>query len=248
MVSIAEMTAILFPTILHDKQNLEGQDEAVAKKFGHVYRIALCMSAGLVMWFTAGAHPVDRVTVGGIVLLVLIAVVPAALSGKGIRFSFMLAACGLFAMSYSFLPWLLIADMTHGPHAGLIVLFLMAVVWAGDTGGYFGGRFFGRHRLAPSISPKKTIEGSAFGLVASALAAIAFNHFVNGAFGTVFEVTAIGVCAGALGQVGDLIESLSKRYGSVKDSGRIFPGHGGLLDRVDALLMAAPVVWIYFNL
>jgi phosphatidate cytidylyltransferase len=248
MISIYEMTKILFPTVVHDPRNLEGIDAAEAEKYSLFYSRLLLLAAGVVLWFGAGNAPISRLTVGAIVLLVLIAIIPAALSGRGVRYSFMLAACGLFSISYAFLPWLLIADMTHGPFSQYAVLFLMAIVWAGDTGGYFGGRFLGRRPLAPSISPKKTIEGSICGLLASCLAGLIFKFSVAEDIGSIVSVAIVSLIGGGLGQVGDLIESLSKRYGAVKDSGKLFPGHGGLLDRVDALLMSAPVVWIYFNL
>jgi phosphatidate cytidylyltransferase len=121
-----------------------------------------------------------------------------------------------------------------------LFVLLLAVVWAGDTAAYYVGSRFGRHRLAPVVSPKKSWEGAAAGL-AAALAATAVWEL--GRLGTVSpEVIALGAVTAVAGQVGDLVESMFKRGSGVKDSGTVLPGHGGVLDRVDALLFAAPVL------
>lgn len=119
-----------------------------------------------------------------------------------------------------------------------LVLSVTIIIWLGDTVAYLGGSTLGRRRLAPSISPGKTVEGSAAGLVAAVIAgAITFAAFGAGAWqiGAMF-----GGVVGVAGQVGDLAESLMKRQAGVKDSGTLIPGHGGILDRIDALLFAFP--------
>jgi phosphatidate cytidylyltransferase len=116
---------------------------------------------------------------------------------------------------------------------------LLATVWAGDTAAFYGGRLLGRHRLAPVVSPNKTVEGAIAGGLASIVAGTAVGYAVLGA-----SVPAlIGLCllTGAAGQLGDLVESAMKRTAGIKDSSRRLPGHGGVLDRVDSLLFAAPV-------
>lgn len=127
----------------------------------------------------------------------------------------------------------------------------LAVVWLGDTGAYLGGRAFGRHKLHERVSPKKTWEGSIAGLLTSVGAALAFREIYrqfdlwDGPLLRVTDCIAVGVFGGMLGQVGDLAESLLKRAVGVKDSGTMFPGHGGMLDRIDALLFALPGVYFY---
>ncbi len=127
----------------------------------------------------------------------------------------------------------------HSPRA---VLFLLLLVWVCDSCAYYFGRRFGAHRLAPVVSPKKTWEGSAAGLVGATIFGAA-----AGAWWFLPELgPARGALAGAVastaGQLGDLVESLWKRGGSVKDSGTFLPGHGGFFDRIDSLLFAGPVV------
>jgi len=126
---------------------------------------------------------------------------------------------------------------------GAWVLMTMVLAWGSDTAAYFVGRKFGRTKLAPRISPKKTIEGSAAGLTASVVGAVVMSFFLPGI--GVVDAIALGILAGTGGQAGDLLISVLKRSSGVKDSGGILPGHGGILDRVDALLFAAPATWAY---
>lgn len=125
------------------------------------------------------------------------------------------------------------------------ILLLLAIVWAGDTGAYFVGRALGRRKLAPVVSPNKSWEGAIGGTacsVAAAFAVVALTPIVL----SPINVVALAIPASILGQVGDLCESLLKRSTGVKDSGKIVYGHGGILDRVDALIFAAPYVYFFF--
>lgn len=126
---------------------------------------------------------------------------------------------------------------------GFIVLALM-LSWLSDTGAYFAGRFLGKHKLYPAVSPKKTVEGSLGGLAGSVGGALLGSFFYLRSL-PVPHAVALGLVAGALGQLGDLGESLLKRSVGVKDSGGIVPGHGGILDRVDALLVTATLSYLY---
>ena len=117
-----------------------------------------------------------------------------------------------------------------------------AVTWAADSGAYFAGRAFGRHKMSPLLSPKKTWEGFAGGLLASIGAGVGIVALL----GLPVSLT-VGVLLGAIGAVGgtfgDLAESMLKRQAGVKDSGALIPGHGGLLDRIDSLLFTGPLVY-----
>lgn len=125
------------------------------------------------------------------------------------------------------------------------VLLALGLAWFADTGAYFTGRFFGHHKLYEAVSPKKTIEGAIGGLVASVVWAIlGAVGYLRGVF-PIMHAIGLGVAAGALGQAGDLGESLLKRSTGMKDSGALVPGHGGILDRVDSLLMTTVVVFFY---
>jgi phosphatidate cytidylyltransferase len=159
------------------------------------------------------------------------------------------AAFRAFAMStgplFVGLPLTLLAvvrrDVPDGP--SYVVMTLM-FAWFGDTGGYFAGRFLGKRKLYEAVSPKKTIAGALGGLGGSVLGAL-FAHFVYLPSIPLAHAIPLAIVAGALGQAGDLAESLVKRSTGVKDSGAIVPGHGGILDRVDALLFTGTIVYLY---
>ncbi len=130
------------------------------------------------------------------------------------------------------------------PQGGNWILFLLAVVWFGDTGAYYTGRALGKRKLAPLISPKKTIEGSLGGLASSTVAALITKKFLL----PQVPLTNLLLLAGVLGvvsQIGDLAESALKRGAGVKDSSNLLPGHGGMLDRLDGLLFATPTLFCY---
>ena len=121
-----------------------------------------------------------------------------------------------------------------------VLLLLLAVVWLGDSAALYVGRMFGRHRLAPIVSPKKTWEGSVANLAASLVAVVGWCWLRLDVLR--WDVVAVAVVAGMVGQMGDLVVSMFKRGARVKDSGSLLPGHGGMWDRLDALLFAAPVM------
>jgi phosphatidate cytidylyltransferase len=127
--------------------------------------------------------------------------------------------------------------------AGLVLLTLM-LAWFGDTGGYFVGRFFGKTKLYEAVSPKKTREGL-FGAVLGSVLGALLAHFTYLPSLGLSAALVLGLVGGPLGQAGDLVESLLKRSLGTKDSGGIIPGHGGILDRIDALLVLAPLVYLY---
>jgi phosphatidate cytidylyltransferase len=126
------------------------------------------------------------------------------------------------------------------------VALLLATVMVSDTAAFFAGRAFGRRPLAPAVSPGKTVEGALAGLLGGAAGALALRS-LGLPWLPVGHAVALGVLVAALGAAGDLFESLLKRWAGVKDSGSLFPGHGGMLDRLDSLLFGAPVLYYYFS-
>lgn len=122
-----------------------------------------------------------------------------------------------------------------------LFFFVMVTVWLADTGGYFAGKRFGKHALAPAVSPNKTWEGVAGGVLFASIWAIGFYCVKTPTTITLFEWLLLAVVIVAVSIVGDLFESLYKRAFSVKDSGSLLPGHGGILDRIDSLIAAVPV-------
>ena len=130
---------------------------------------------------------------------------------------------------------------------GDMLILAMMAVYVGDIFAFYGGRTFGRHKLAPVISPKKTWEGAIAGLVGSVAGALLAPLWFAQTL-PVRHALALGLLLGSVGIAGDLAESLLKRAAEVKDSGALLPGHGGILDRVDSLLFAAPVLYSYYAL
>jgi phosphatidate cytidylyltransferase len=142
-----------------------------------------------------------------------------------------------------------------GPAAGpswlgfTLLAYPMTLAWMGDTFAYFGGRAWGKRKLMPSVSPGKTVEGALAGYTGTIVVGALYGWLVF----DLWQGLPLGAIAGALGgvligpaaQLGDLAESLFKRDAGVKDSGRLFPGHGGVLDRFDAMLVALPVAYLY---
>ncbi|GAB3727578.1 phosphatidate cytidylyltransferase [Luteimonas pelagia] len=123
-------------------------------------------------------------------------------------------------------------------HVWLLVA--VVIVWAADTGAYFAGRRFGRRKLAPRVSPNKTIEGLLGGLAAAVVTGVALAPLAGAELAQLPAVALVALVAGMFSVVGDLFESLLKRHVGVKDSGNLIPGHGGLLDRLDGVLAALP--------
>ena len=188
-----------------------------------------------------------------------------AMRNEDLRSGYPAAAASVFAFTYIALPMGMLVQLRQMWAGAFYVLYLLLVVWAGDIFAYFVGKAIGRHLMSPRISPKKTWEGAVASVVASvAVGWLLFYYAMpissallragliqrrDGLFG--LEQPAMGpiilltIILNLAAQLGDLVESLIKRGAGVKDSGAILPGHGGMLDRIDALLFAAPVLWYY---
>jgi len=130
------------------------------------------------------------------------------------------------------------------PDGAAWICFLLLLVFFGDIGAFYAGSYFGRTKLCPSVSPGKTVEGALGGLSASIIGGILFRYFFLPHL-PLGHCLLLFICVGIIAPVGDLFESMLKRKGEIKDSGTIMPGHGGLLDRIDAVLFAAPVVYYF---
>ena len=149
-----------------------------------------------------------------------------------------MAALGLLLIGSTLLALALLHE--RGP---LKLIYLLFLIFAADTGAYFAGRRFGRHKLAPNVSPGKTVEGAIGGLVLGGVWALLGGLFIFNVEGAaLLALVLLSLLVAAVSIVGDLTESMFKRVAGVKDSGTILPGHGGILDRVDSILAAAPVM------
>jgi phosphatidate cytidylyltransferase len=148
---------------------------------------------------------------------------------------------GILYIGWMFCYFILIRELTYH---GAYLFFLMIAVWAGDTTAYFIGTKFGRIKLSPYISPKKTVEGAVSGLIVSVISAAVFSTIIGM---SMLHGIILGVIIGIVGQVSDLVESLIKRDAGVKDSSNLVPGHGGVLDRMDSFILTAPIMYYYIT-
>lgn len=183
---------------------------------------------------------------------------------KEMRMAVPAAAMSVFGVIYIAASLSLLIRLRHLPQAEYLIVFILFSVWGGDIAAYYVGKNIGRHKLATVVSPNKSWEGAIASVVASVGIALLVFHFrdsINALFthepdAPVLqpdrlwsaEIVLLGVITNVAAQFGDLFESALKRGAGVKDSGTLLPGHGGLLDRIDALLFAVPVVWYYAEL
>jgi len=129
----------------------------------------------------------------------------------------------------------------HFQQGGWIMLYLLTLVWVADIGAYFSGRKFGKHKLAPGISPGKTWEGVAGGAILNVFWMLIVFQIVHGWGMALWQFILIGLATSMVSVIGDLYESVLKREAAVKDSGKLLPGHGGVLDRIDSIIAATPI-------
>ncbi|MGC2696857.1 MAG: phosphatidate cytidylyltransferase [Candidatus Angelobacter sp.] len=183
---------------------------------------------------------------------------------KDMRMAVPAAAMSGFGVLYIAISLGLLVRLRHLPQNEYLIIFILFSVWGGDTAAYYVGKNFGRHKLAPAVSPNKSWEGAVASALASVAIAILVFHWrvaINGWFTPeskpdIYEpmgfglphIIVLGLLTNVAAQFGDLFESALKRGAGVKDSGTLLPGHGGMLDRIDALLFAIPVVWYYAQL
>lgn len=132
-------------------------------------------------------------------------------------------------------------------HGAKLVMYVCFIVWTADSGAYFSGRFFGKHKMAPAVSPNKTIEGLVGGIIAAMIVGYLFADWFDITFASTLSMVGIILVTVVFSVLGDLVESMFKRVSGIKDSSHIIPGHGGILDRVDSLTAAFPVfTFLYF--
>jgi phosphatidate cytidylyltransferase len=180
----------------------------------------------------------------GVMLMAMCGLV-AALRLRNMRDILLSVACEILGAFYAFAPWRFAADLRAA--SVHLLFFALALNWVGDSAAYYAGRLFGRHKLAPVVSPKKTWEGAAASVAASAgFGLLYLGYFVPRL--PWWEIAAMAVLGNIAGQFGDLAESAIKRGAGVKDSGSLLPGHGGMLDRVDSSLFALPAVYLLYAL
>ncbi len=179
--------------------------------------------------------------------------------------AFPAAGTSVFAIAYVAIPLAMLVVVCGLSAGGILLFYLFLVVWSGDTFAYYTGRAIGRHKLAPRVSPGKTWEGTIASFAGSVIVGYLVLTYARSISETLLhlgvltrqraflspdplpiaEIILLSATINVAAQLGDLVESLIKRGAGVKDSGTLLPGHGGMLDRIDALLFAAPVLWYY---
>jgi phosphatidate cytidylyltransferase len=208
-----------------------------------VPRVAMITAAGVVCAAVAyRGVPVDLILIAGLLagsVSVLAAYQPAAHVPAT-------AAATLFPMLYLGVPLGALAALRDA-YGREVLLLVLAIVIVSDTAQFYSGTLFGKRRLAPTISPKKSVEGAIGGFVAGIALTLALGRIWLPQFDLV-RLAALGALVVALGITGDLFESLLKRSANVKDSSALIPGHGGVLDRIDALLFAVPGFYLLVRL
>ena len=193
-----------------------------------------------------GAHWPNLIVPSLLVILIAIISVPL-FSRAPLEQSLRDGAMTLFGVLYLGLTLGPLAMTRMLPQGEWLIFFLLLVTWASDTGAYYVGTLYGRHRLAPTISPKKSYEGLVGGLIATVISAYIIRWwFLPGL--SELDCLALGILLTITGLWGDLTESAMKRSVGMKDSGGILPGHGGMLDRLDSLLFTAPAFYYYVTM
>lgn len=182
--------------------------------------------------------------------LIVVTIMILLLIGAGLRSGIdhkMGSLVGLvFSFGYAALPWLCVWQLLQTPNRPLEVVLLLALVWLCDAGAYFGGIALGKRQLAKIISPNKTIEGTLCSILVGMVVVSGFAPFLQWEV-NFFVYPLVGAGGALLATAGDLLESVCKRFAKVEDSGSIFPGHGGLLDCTDSVLMTAPALLFWLN-
>lgn len=247
LVFTSEFSRIIFPGSPKDRFNIDTVKAATAvapmKSDSTASRRVICilLSSGI---FAINLMPSGTESYTATATALLAAMLVGAFFRGSI--SERVASCQsvLLCVVYTALTWVSLWKLFQFGGNGLYVIFALVIFWASDTAALFVGRRWGRHKLAPVISPNKTWEGAAAGLLASIGCAALMVILYPWLFSTPLVATLVGALAGATGQLGDLFKSIFKRHRGVKDSGKIIPGHGGIVDRLDSVLMAAPVIWL----
>ena len=194
----------------------------------------------ILFWPATPLHGISLLT---IISILTVAAFITSLRYLNLRDVLPQVACAFLGAFYAFAPWRFAVDLRR--QSIHLLFFALALNWAGDSTAYYVGRKFGRHKLAPIVSPKKSWEGA----LASVFGSVVFGLLYLGHFMPQiawWNVTLMAVTANVAGQFGDLAESAMKRGAGVKDSGSLLPGHGGILDRVDSSLFALPVIYVLY--
>jgi phosphatidate cytidylyltransferase len=219
----------------------------LGRKKGYEVPVALCIGIMLIL-VAAFIIPHLSVELGIFVALLFIPASYVFSGTKPLEDSLPSSAIAVLATTYiGMLGGSMIRLRNDYPDGPKLVFFLLLVVWLGDAGAYYTGKNFGKRKLSPRISPKKTVEGLMGGVATSVIAAVVI-HFTFFRNFPLHHAVIAGVILSIAGVIGDLAESMWKRSADVKDSGTLIPGHGGFLDRFDSIFFTTPILYCYWTL
>ncbi len=236
----AWFVCVLFASLMAADELLRMTHGPQALRRAPVLAATVALQLVLYLW---GQDP--RVVTSALLALPVLGLALPLLSPNPVPTAALRSAAAVLAPLYSSLLLCLALMRRDFEHTGSgYVLLTLTIAWMADTGGYFAGRAFGKRPLYAAVSPKKTREGAVGGVLAS-MAAGLVAHFWYLPELPLIPALALSLGGSLLSQLGDLGESLIKRAADVKDSGALLPGHGGILDRIDGLLFAAPLVYLY---
>jgi phosphatidate cytidylyltransferase len=216
----------------------------LGRRKGYYIPMALCIA---VMLFIVAAFVLEHVSVEMGVFASLL-IIPASYVFRSTNIDEALPASAISVLATTYVGMLggslirLRHDFPEGPR---LLYFLLLVVWLGDAGAYYVGKRFGKRKLSPHISPKKTVEGGIGGMITSIVTAIVIQMTFLPEIPLVHAM-AMAIVLSISGVIGDLAESMWKRSAAVKDSGALIPGHGGVLDRFDSIFFTAPILYVYW--
>lgn len=205
------------------------------KVFGYLWTLLIMISA-----FNGNYLYINGTLAGGAIISLLL------LLRRKYDFRLVIDEVGFLFIAVLFVTFFMshLLFIREAPHGSLLVLLLFFMIWVNDTAAYFTGKAIGKRKLYPEISPKKSVEGFAGGFIATIIASVIFSLLFLPGF-ILLDSILIGILIGIIGPLGDLCESMFKRAYWVKDSGTIIPGHGGILDRLDSILLSSPIMYYF---
>ncbi|MCL2798687.1 MAG: phosphatidate cytidylyltransferase [Endomicrobia bacterium] len=216
---------------------------AILQKYNPHKIISIIMSVLFFIFLYISQYNDKAVIAAAVILFVLFAVEVFGKNTDMCAVRISVSFLGAFFLPLALMHMVYIREI---PGGGMkLIFFIFITVWILDTAAYAFGRMLGKHKLAPNVSPKKTVEGAVAGTVFGILTAVLCRYIFMADVLSLKEAIILGIIISMVGQFSDLAESLIKRDGQIKDSGTIIPGHGGFLDRFDSYIFAAPAVYYY---